>query len=169
MPSSAAATSSSNRSVRTSTGTASLSQRVVMVDGMDAAALLDGLTDAQRQAVTSEAAPLVILAGAGSGKTRVLTRRIAHRCAGGVADPRHVVALTFTRKAAGELRNRLRALGLRDHISAGTFHAVAYAQLRRSWADRRVQPPSLLERKGQILGRLIGRGGALKPIDVAGE
>jgi DNA helicase-2/ATP-dependent DNA helicase PcrA len=136
---------------------------------MDAAPLLEGLNDAQRTAVTSEAAPLVILAGAGSGKTRVLTRRIAYRCVTGVADPRHVVALTFTRKAAGELRSRLRNLGLRDHIAAGTFHAVAYAQLRRSWADRRVQPPSLLERKGQILGRLIGRGGALKPVDVAGE
>jgi len=80
-----------------------------MVDGMDAAALLDGLNDAQRQAVTSDAAPLVILAGAGSGKTRVLTRRIAYRCATETADPRHVVALTFTRKAAGELGNRLRS------------------------------------------------------------
>src|SRR3954453_21073416 len=136
---------------------------------MDSAALLEGLNEAQRQAVTSEAAPLVILAGAGSGKTRVLTRRIAYRCATDVADPRHVIALTFTRKAAGELRNRLRTLGLRDHIVAGTFHAVAYAQLRRSWADRHVQPPALLERKGQILGRLLGRGSALKAVDVAGE
>jgi DNA helicase-2/ATP-dependent DNA helicase PcrA len=136
---------------------------------MDSAALLDGLNEAQRQAVTSEAAPLVILAGAGSGKTRVLTRRIAYRCVTEVADPRHVIALTFTRKAAGELRNRLRNLGLRDHIVAGTFHAVAYAQLRRSWADRRVQAPALLERKGQILGRLIGRGSGVKPVDVAGE
>ena len=79
-----------------------------MVGGMDAAALLEGLNDAQRQAVTSDAAPLVILAGAGSGKTRVLTRRIAYRCAAESADPRHVVALTFTRKAAGELGSRLR-------------------------------------------------------------
>src|SRR5436305_11367501 len=138
MPSSAAATSSSNRSNGTSTGTASLSQRFVMVDGMDGAALLEGLNDAQRAAVTSDAAPLVILAGAGSGKTRVLTRRIAYRCVTESADPRHVVALTFTRKAAGELGSRLRALGLRDKIAAGTFHAVAYAPLRRSWADRNV-------------------------------
>src|SRR5213596_3231802 len=131
MPSSAAATSSSNRSTATSTDTASLSQRFVMVDGMDAAALLAGLNDAQRQAVTTDASPLVILAGAGSGKTRVLTRRIAHRCATESADPRHVVALTFTRKAAGELDSRLRSLGLRERIAAGTFHAIAYAQLRR--------------------------------------
>jgi len=136
---------------------------------MDSAALLDGLNESQREAVTSDAAPLVILAGAGSGKTRVLTRRIAYRCATEAADPRHVVALTFTRKAAGELSHRLRALGIRDHIAAGTFHAIAYAQLRRSWADRRVQPPELLERKGQLLGRLLGRGSGIKAVDVAGE
>jgi DNA helicase-2/ATP-dependent DNA helicase PcrA len=136
---------------------------------MDSGALLEGLNEAQREAVTSEASPLVILAGAGSGKTRVLTRRIAYRCVTEAADPRHVVALTFTRKAAGELGNRLRTLGLRDHIVAGTFHAVAYAQLRRSWADRRVQAPALLERKGQILGRLLGRGSGVKAGDVAGE
>ena len=136
---------------------------------MEAAALLEGLNDAQRQAVTSEAAPLVILAGAGSGKTRVLTRRIAYRCVTDSADPRHVIALTFTRKAAGELGTRLRALGLREKIAAGTFHAVAYAQLRRSWADRRVTPPALLERKGQFLARLLGRGSGVKAVDVAGE
>ena len=70
---------------------------------MDPDALLDGLNPAQRAAVTSTAAPLAILAGAGSGKTRVLTRRIAWRAATGDLDPRHVLALTFTRKAAGEL------------------------------------------------------------------
>ncbi|MFN8018337.1 MAG: UvrD-helicase domain-containing protein [Acidimicrobiales bacterium] len=57
----------------------------------------------------SPAQPLAILAGAGSGKTRVLTRRIAHRCLTGSADPRHVLAITFTRKAAEELDARLRA------------------------------------------------------------
>ncbi|MEY2423694.1 MAG: ATP-dependent helicase UvrD/PcrA [Acidimicrobiaceae bacterium] len=136
---------------------------------MDSAALLEGLNEAQRQAVTSEASPLVILAGAGSGKTRVLTRRIAYRCVTEVADPRHVVALTFTRKAAGELGNRLRTLGLRDHIVAGTFHAVAYAQLRRSWSDRRMQAPTLLDRKVPMLIRLLGRGSSVKAVDAAGE
>ncbi|HEX4819144.1 MAG TPA: ATP-dependent DNA helicase UvrD2 [Acidimicrobiales bacterium] len=136
---------------------------------MDEAALLGGLNDAQREAVTSDAAPLVILAGAGSGKTRVLTRRIAYRCATESADPRHVVALTFTRKAAGELGNRLRSLGVRDTIVAGTFHAVAYAQLRRSWADRHITPPTLLERKAPFVARLLGRGSGVKAIDVVGE
>ena len=96
--------------------------------------LLEGLTDAQAAAVTSDGAPLCILAGAGSGKTRVLTRRIAWRVASGTADSRHVLALTFTRKAAGELRARLGHLGVREGVAAGTFHAVAYGQLRQRWA-----------------------------------
>ncbi|MDA8282919.1 MAG: UvrD-helicase domain-containing protein, partial [Actinomycetota bacterium] len=100
-------------------------------DGRPAEGLLADLTDAQREAVVSDAAPLCVLAGAGSGKTRVLTRRVAHRCLTGDADPAHVLVLTFTRKAAGELSARLSALGLRDRVAAGTFHAVAAAQLRR--------------------------------------
>jgi DNA helicase-2/ATP-dependent DNA helicase PcrA len=136
---------------------------------MDTGTLLDGLNDAQREAVTTEAAPLAIVAGAGSGKTRVLTRRIAYRCHTGTADARHVLALTFTRKAAGELSSRLRHLGLRDHIAAGTFHAVAYAQLRGWWADRGTRPPGLLERKGRMLARLLGRSSPVQAIDAAGE
>ena len=92
---------------------------------MAAAELLHDLDEAQRRAVTSPARPLAILAPAGSGKTRVLTRRIAYRVATGRPTPRHVLALTFTRKAAGELRERLRALGLRESVAAGTFHGVA--------------------------------------------
>jgi DNA helicase-2/ATP-dependent DNA helicase PcrA len=136
---------------------------------MDNGTLLADLNDAQREAVTTEAAPLAIIAGAGSGKTRVLTRRIAYRCLNRTADARHVLALTFTRKAAGELRARLRRLGLRDDVAAGTFHAIAYAQLRGWWADRGAQPPGLLERKGRVLGRLLGRSSAVQAVDVAGE
>ena len=95
----------------------------------DADGLLAGLNDDQRHAVTVDTVPLAIRAGAGSGKTRVLTRRIAWRSQTGRHDPRRVLALTFTRKAAGQLRSRLRSLGLRDQAAAGTFHAVAYAQL----------------------------------------
>src|SRR5437764_388287 len=133
--------------------------------------LLDGLNPAQRQAVTSEAAPLCILAGAGSGKTRVLTRRIAWRVAEGNADPRHVLALTFTRKAAGELAGRLGALGVRDEVAAGTFHAIAYAQLRRRWADRGERPPTLLDRKVRLLAPLLPRqrDATVQPADVAAE
>lgn len=131
------------------------------------------LNPAQRAAVESEARPLCILAGAGSGKTRVLTRRIAHRIATGAADPNHLVAVTFTRKAADELRQRLRALGIRDGVAAGTFHSLAYAQLRRYWADRGERAPNLLERKGRILGPMLRSRGresaAIQPADIAGE
>jgi DNA helicase-2/ATP-dependent DNA helicase PcrA len=121
---------------------------------MDPEALLEGLDDAQRSAVTSTALPLVVLAPAGSGKTRVLTRRIAHRVATGAADPRHVLALTFTRKAAGELDDRLRRLGLRGDTTTGTFHAVAWGTLRTRWADEGRAPLTLLDRKGRLLTEL---------------
>ncbi len=109
----------------------------------------------QVRAVTTPASPLCVLAPAGSGKTRVLTRRIAYRIAVGDADPSHIVALTFTRKAAGEVRDRLRRLGARDGLLAGTFHSVAYAQLRSRWADNRKPPPALLDRKSKLLGPLL--------------
>ncbi len=125
---------------------------VVTVEGF-----LDGLTEEQRLAVTTNATNLRILAGAGSGKTRVLTRRIAHQARGGVLDPDHTLALTFTRKAAGELRQRLRALGFESSVAAGTFHAQAYAQLRARWADNGVRPPELLDRRGRLLFRVLPR------------
>ena len=106
------------------------------------AALLRGLNPAQHEAVVSAADPLRILAGAGSGKTRVLTHRIAHRAATATLDPERVLAVTFTRKAAGELRDRLGRLGLRHGVHAGTFHSIAYAQLRQRWEERGVRPRS---------------------------
>ena len=130
---------------------------------MDAASLLSDLTSAQRRAVMSDASRLCILAGAGSGKTRVLTRRIAYRLATATADAGHVLTLTFTRRAAAELGERLRTLGVRSRVTAGTFHGVAYAQLRQYWADRGQPAPQLLDRKASFLGRLV----AERP-DVAG-
>ena len=134
--------------------------------------LLGGLTPSQLEAVTTPGQPLCILAGAGSGKTRVLTRRIAWRIAEEQALPSHVLALTFTRRAADELSSRLAALGVRDHVAAGTFHAIAYAQLRRRWADAEQRPPALLDRKTRLLLRLLparrspsGPG----PAELAGE
>ncbi len=139
---------------------------------MSDTALLEGLNDAQRHAVTAEAAPLCVLAGAGSGKTRVLTRRVAWRVEQGTADARHVLALTFTRKAAGELRSRLRALGVRHQVTAGTFHGIAYGQLRQRWADLCMRPPTLLDRKVRLLARLVPRrdeGRSPSLADLAGE
>ncbi len=131
--------------------------------------ILDGLNDRQRAAVTHPSPTLVVHAGAGSGKTRVLTRRIAHQAQTGRVDPRHVLALTFTRKAAGELAARLRSLGLRDSVAAGTFHAVAYAQLRGRWADRGIEPPTLLDRKVGFIARVIGSVTKASPVELASE
>ncbi len=136
-------------------------------DARPVGGLLADLTDAQREAVVSDAAPLCVLAGAGSGKTRVLTRRVAHRCLTGDADPAHVLVLTFTRKAAGELSARLSALGLRDRVAAGTFHAVAAAQLRRWWADRGQAPPGLLTSKARLLAPLAAERPGLAGVAVA--
>jgi DNA helicase-2/ATP-dependent DNA helicase PcrA len=120
--------------------------------------LLAGLDDQQREAVTHPTLPLLIVAGAGSGKTRVLTRRIAWRCTTGADDPRRTLALTFTRAAATELQARLRLLGVRDGVRAGTFHAVAWAELRTLRAERGRPAPTLLDRPASLLGRLVPGG-----------
>jgi len=137
----------------------------------DADKLLSDLNDRQREAVTSLVAPLAILAGAGSGKTRVLTRRIAWQAAEGIVDPRHVLAVTFTRKAAGELSDRLGGLGVRRVVTSGTFHGLALAQLRRRWLDRGEPVPAILERKSRILAPLLGGGPSVgsEAAEVAGE
>lgn len=138
-----------------------------------AAHLLQGLNAAQAEAVTSPAMPLRILAGAGSGKTRVLTRRIAHRVLEESIDPSHVLAVTFTRKAARELRQRLGALRLPGPVTTGTFHALAAAQLRQRWEERRIEPPQLLDRRVGFVARLMPRTSAARSttatLDVVGE
>src|SRR3954447_15335433 len=135
-------------------------------------ALLDGLDATQRDAVTSPAAPLAILAGAGAGKTRALTRRVAWQSREGAIDPAHVLAVTFTRKAAGELRTRLGRLGVRESVTAGTFHAIALAQLRRRADEQGRMMPELLDRKVRLLMRILpqrGREGALAAAEIASE
>ncbi len=123
---------------------------------MRAEELLTDLDPSQRAAVTEPVVPLAILAPAGSGKTRALTRRIAWQGAMGHLDPNHVLAVTFTRKAAGELRGRLARLGVRGAVTAGTFHAVALAQLRRRHTDAGTSMPAILDRKARLLGPLLG-------------
>jgi DNA helicase II / ATP-dependent DNA helicase PcrA len=143
-------------------GATSITARMLRARILSAAVadhLLHDLDEAQVRAVTSPARPLAILAPAGSGKTRVLTRRIAWRVATGDADASHVLALTFTRRAAGELAIRLRGLGLRGGVATGTFHAVAYAQLRAHWAGQGRAAPALLTRKAKLLSPLLGGGG----------
>jgi DNA helicase-2/ATP-dependent DNA helicase PcrA len=97
--------------------------------------ILAGCDDAQVEAITTPAAPLLVVAAAGAGKTRVLTRRIAWRVVVGGIAPERALALTFTRKAAHELRTRLSGIGLSSPVPAGTFHAVALSELRRRALD----------------------------------
>ncbi len=118
--------------------------------------MLSGLDAQQRDAVSTDAAPLAILAAAGSGKTTVLTRRIARRIGDGSADPRHILAITFTRDAAGELRRRLRRLDVRDPIETGTFHAVALRLLRDRALTRGVGAPVVANDRLRLMREAIG-------------
>jgi DNA helicase-2/ATP-dependent DNA helicase PcrA len=117
---------------------------------------LDGLNSEQRRAVEAVRGPVCILAGAGSGKTTTITRRIAYQVASGAFDPRQIMALTFTDKAGGELRARLRALGV-EGVRAGTFHSAALRQLRHFAPDDvgRILPSKALLLR-QIGNRLPG-------------
>lgn len=123
---------------------------------MDAADLLGDLDERQHAAVTTASTLVAVIAAAGSGKTRVLARRIAYRVATETADARHTLALTFTRGAAGELRRRLRTLGMRDIVEAGTFHSVALGLLRQRWADAGRPAPNLVSDRERLLAEVAG-------------
>ena len=125
------------------------------MDSTDGERILSGCDEAQRAVITSPSSPLLVIAGAGAGKTRVLTRRIAWRVASGGAASGHVLALTFTRKAAGELRQRLADLGLSGPVTAGTFHSVALAELRNRAIGAGHTPPAVLDSKARLLARII--------------
>src|SRR5207302_3217102 len=96
--------------------------------------LLADLTPAQCEAVTHTEGPLLILAGAGSGKTRVITRRVAYLLQQGVR-PYNILAITFTNKAASEMRQRVEALMPNSRVWISTFHSMG-ARLVRQYADR---------------------------------
>ncbi len=124
------------------------------------ARVLAGLDEEQRRAVTAPAGPVCILAGAGTGKTRAITHRIAYRVLTGDIAARHVLAVTFTTRAAGELRDRLARLGARG-VQARTFHAAALRQVRY-FAPRLLDgrpAPDLLESKAPLLTVAAARVG----------
>jgi DNA helicase-2/ATP-dependent DNA helicase PcrA len=104
---------------------------------MDVSSILEPLNDAQREAVTSPPAPVLVLAGAGSGKTRVLVHRIAWLCRVEGVSPYGVLAVTFTNKAAAEMRNRAEALMQTPPggMWVGTFHGIAHRLLRAHWEE----------------------------------
>jgi len=114
--------------------------------------ILAGLNAEQRAAAEATRGPVCILAGAGTGKTTTITRRIAWQVASGAFQPSQVVAVTFTDKAAGELRARLSGLGV-EGVRASTFHSAALALLRRFGGD----PGRILGTKALLLRR-IGNG-----------
>ena len=118
---------------------------------MDEHAILDGLNPEQRRAAEAVRGPVCILAGAGSGKTTTITRRIAWQVASGGLRSDKILAVTFTDKAAGEMRARLQRLGV-DGVEARTFHSAALAQLRRAKGDG---PGRILASKALLL-RQIG-------------
>jgi DNA helicase-2/ATP-dependent DNA helicase PcrA len=108
---------------------------------VDAAAIFDGLNEEQRRAVEAVRGPVCILAGAGSGKTTTITRRIANQVATRTFPVEQILAVTFTHKAAREMRARLQVLGV-PGVRARTFHSAALAQLR--WF------------RGEAPGRILG-------------
>jgi DNA helicase-2/ATP-dependent DNA helicase PcrA len=113
--------------------------------------LLEGLDPEQRQVAEALRGPVRVLAGAGTGKTRAITHRIAYGVAAGVYNPTEVLAVTFTTRAAGEMRTRLRSLGA-PGVQARTFHSASLRQLRYFWP--RVyggEPPQLIESKIPVL------------------
>ncbi|WP_307038786.1 ATP-dependent helicase [Agromyces ramosus] len=119
--------------------------------------LLDVLDDEQRVAAEALNGPVCVLAGAGTGKTRAITHRIAYGVTSGAYDPARVMALTFTARAAAELRGRLRALGA-GAVPARTFHAAALAQLNHFWPIVVGGPaPRILDYKGRLLGQAAER------------
>ncbi|MQA25693.1 MAG: AAA family ATPase [Micromonosporaceae bacterium] len=128
--------------------------------GASGADPLHGLDPEQLRAVTAPAGPVCILAGAGTGKTRAITRRIAHRVRSGEVRAQHVLAVTFTARAASELRDRLRRLGV-GGVSARTFHVAALRQLRY-FAPRLLggKPlPEVLDSKARLVTVAASRAG----------
>lgn len=114
---------------------------------------LQDLDDDQRVAATAPRGPVCILAGAGTGKTRTITYRIAHLIDQGFVSPNRVLAVTFTSRAAGEMRHRLSLMGI-DGVQARTFHAAARRQLSYFWPQVAGSLPwRLLDNKFPLVGR----------------
>jgi DNA helicase-2/ATP-dependent DNA helicase PcrA len=117
---------------------------------MSASSLLLALDPEQQVAVTAPADAVIVLAGAGSGKTTVLTQRIIQRIDNGSADAEHTLAITFTREAAGQLRRRTP-----KGVNTGTFHAVAFSLIRQRLTDQGKAIPTVLTNKYGIMNEAI--------------
>lgn len=114
-------------------------------------AVLEGLDPEQREVATALRGPVCVLAGAGTGKTRAITHRIAYGVRAGILQPSSVLAVTFTNRAAGEMRGRLRQLGA-SGVQARTFHSAALRQLQYFWPKAvGGSLPRLVDRKIQLV------------------
>jgi len=124
---------------------------------LTADAVLDALDPEQREAARSVGGPVCVLAGAGTGKTRTITHRVAYAVLSGQASPAGLLAVTFTARAAGQMRTRLRALGV-GGVQARTFHSAALRQLGYFW-PRVVggPPPRLLENRFGLVSNAAAR------------
>ncbi|MDX6760905.1 MULTISPECIES: ATP-dependent DNA helicase UvrD2 [Streptomyces] len=126
-------------------------------DADSADAVLLGLDPEQREVATTLRGPVCVLAGAGTGKTRAITHRIAYGVRSGQLMPASVLAVTFTNRAAGEMRGRLRTLGA-GGVQARTFHSAALRQLQYFWPKAiGGDVPRLLERKIQLVAEAGAR------------
>src|SRR4029453_6710718 len=123
---------STPRSSRDVSSTVSRSRQVNTATGPAAIAILDQLDPEQRAVAVALEGPVCVLAGAGTGKTRAITPRIAYGVHTDVYHPREVLAVTFTTRAAGEMRSRLAALGA-PGVQSRTFHSAALRQARYFW------------------------------------
>jgi DNA helicase II / ATP-dependent DNA helicase PcrA len=129
--------------------------------------ILNGLDPDQLAVVTAIRGPVCVIAGAGTGKTRVITNRIAYAINSGVTDPTKVLALTFTARAAGEMRARLRTLGV-PNVAARTFHSAALKQLLYFWPySFGGQFPKLLTTKSSFISQAIERAEIAIPAQAA--
>ena len=129
--------------------------------------ILSGLDPEQLAVVTAIRGPVCVIAGAGTGKTRVITNRIAYAINSGVTDPTKVLALTFTARAAGEMRARLRTLGV-PNVAARTFHSAALKQLLYFWPySFGGQFPTLLTTKSGFISQAIERAEIAIPAQAA--
>src|SRR5688572_3724342 len=120
---------------------------------MDVSPILDNLNDAQRAAVAALVRPTLVVAGAGSGKTRVLTHRVAWLIQAAGVSPHSILAVTFTNKAAGEMRGRIESLlGIPAGVLwVGTFHGIAHRLLRMHWREARLnQNFQILDSEDQL-------------------
>ena len=127
------------------------------VDGRSADALLEALDPEQRAVATALHGPVVVMAGAGTGKTRAITHRIAYGVRTGTFDPVRVLAVTFTQRAAGEMRGRLAQLGAQG-VQARTFHSAALRQARFFWPKvYGSELPPIIDRKFPLLTEAASR------------